>query len=58
MQAAETNKKNAESSPGSVSGVTTAESSITQADIDAHANDRSWVRKNFEGIQKFYNLKG
>lgn len=56
---AEANAKNASTTPGSLAGGGSAESGeITQADIEAHANDRTWVRKNLAKIHKYYGLKG
>lgn len=56
---AEANATNAATAAGSIASGGSAENGeITQADIDAHANDRAWVRKNLTKIHKFYGLKG
>ena len=57
MQAAETNKKNAESSPGSVStDGSTADpgAEITTEQFEAHRGDRAWMAKNWEKVMKWY----
>jgi hypothetical protein len=51
---AEANAANAASSTGSVSGNGQATGFVTQADIDAHANDTAWMTKNYDAVSKFY----
>ena len=54
-KAQEVNKANADSTPGSVqTDGNTANSSVTEADIDAHANDVSWMRRHYKEVEKFY----
>lgn len=57
LAAFETNKANAETSPGSVTGNGTVET-ITEATINAHANDTNWMMKNYNRVMEFYNKKG
>ena len=56
-QTAEANAKNATTSTGSVTGSAQA-GVITEAEINAHADDISWMNKNFKKVEDFYRKKG
>lgn len=50
---AEVNAGNANASTGSVTG-SPASDVITEAEIDAHANDVAWMNKNYKKVEDFY----
>jgi hypothetical protein len=52
QRTAEANFANASTSPGSVNGNGQPEGAITQADVDAHANDTAWMMKHYDQIEK------
>ena len=56
-QTAEANTKNATTSSGSVTG-SPQSGTITEAEISAHADDISWMNKNFKKVEEFYRKKG
>jgi hypothetical protein len=55
---AEVNASNALSSTGSVTGGGGDSGEITQADIDAHANDTTWMMKNYTRVVEALRKKG
>jgi len=55
-QTAEANAKNAQTSPGSVSG-TPQSDTVTEAEINAHANDTAWMMKNYDKVMSTMNKK-
>lgn len=55
-QTAEVNAKNAQASTGSVTG-SPQQGVITEADIDAHANDTAWMLKNYDEVRKVLSKK-
>ena len=56
-QTAEVNAKNATTSTGSVTG-SPQSGAITEAEINAHSDDISWMNKNFKKVEDFYRKKG
>lgn len=56
-QTAEANAKNATTSPGSVTGSPQSDT-VTEAEINAHADDIAWMTKNFKKVENFYRKKG
>lgn len=56
-QTAEANGKNATTSTGSVTG-SPQSGTVTEAEISAHADDISWMNKNFKKVEEFYRKKG
>ena len=56
-QTAEANAKNNTTSTGSITGSAQA-GVITEAEISAHADDISWMNKNFKKVEEFYRKKG
>ena len=56
-QTAEANTKNATTSSGSVTG-SPQSGTITESEISAHADDISWMNKNFKKVEEFYRKKG
>ena len=56
-QTAEPNTKNATTTSGSVTG-SPQSGTITESEISAHADDISWMNKNFKKVEEFYRKKG
>ena len=56
-QTAEVNNKNAQTSSGSVTGSPQSDV-VTEAEINAHADDVAWMNKNFKKVEAFYRKKG
>lgn len=57
-QTTEANAKNAKTSPGSVDGAPQS-GVMTEAEINAHADDTAWMMKNYDKVTDFYrNKKG
>ena len=56
-QTAEANIKNANASTGSVTGSPQSDV-ISEAEINAHADDIAWMNKNFTKVENFYRKKG
>lgn len=56
-QTAEANIKNANVSTGSVTGSPQSDV-VSEAEINAHADDIAWMNKNFKKVEAFYRKKG
>lgn len=56
-QTAEANIKNANASTGSVTGSPQSDV-VSEAEINAHADDIAWMNKNFTKVENFYRKKG
>ena len=56
MKAAETNKANAESTPGSVStgGTTTTAGELTWEVFETNKRNGNWMKKNFDKVMELY----
>lgn len=56
-QTADVNNKNASTSTGSVTGSPQSDV-VSEAEINAHADDIAWMNKNFTKVENFYRKKG
>ena len=57
LKAHETNQSNADSTPGSLTGNGPVNDVISEATIEAHANDVAWMKNNYNRVAEFYAKK-